>query len=160
MSNVRVIVWRDVLVVCDDGRSVPSDYDELSNIGAELAERYPTGIGLLSIIPEDAIPPSDQVRSAMNRALERGPYLRGACWCIEGSGFQAAMVRAVLLGIRFLRGAPYPRHTAGDLESGLLWLFPLLEGGTSRLQEVDQAMAYIRSQRERISPRSISAASG
>lgn len=160
MSNVRVIVWRDVLVVCDDGRSVPSDYDELFNIAAELTDAFPTGIGLLTIIPENAVPPTDQVRSALNRALERVRKLRGACWCIEGSGFQAAMVRAVLLGIRFLSGAPYPRHTASDLESGLLWLLPLLDGGVSRLPDLDQAVAHIRSQRERISARPLNAASG
>lgn len=160
MSNVRVIVWCDVLVVCDDGRSVPADYDELFNIVVELTTAYPQGIGLLSIIPEDAVPPSDQVRAAMNHALERTRNLRGACWCIEGSGFQAAMVRAVLLGLRFLRSAPYPRHTASDLRGSLAWLLPLLGGGPARLRDLDEVVAYVTTQRERVGARVIKAASG
>jgi hypothetical protein len=153
MSNVRVIVWRDVLIVSDDGRSVPADYDELYDIGAELTETSPNGIGLLAIIPRNSTPPSSEVRSAMNRVLGRGPELRAACWCIESSGFEAAAVRAVLLGMRFFRSAPYPRHTAGNVPASLRWLLPLLDGGALRAQEVDGATNHIRRQRERAGPR-------
>ncbi|MEY4513591.1 MAG: hypothetical protein RLZZ450_5713 [Pseudomonadota bacterium] len=147
-SNVRVFAWRDVLVVCDDGRSVPKDYDELLAIALELAESHPAGIGLLSIIPESAVPPSDDVRAAMNSALERvSKSLRGAVWYIEGAGFQAAMVRAVLLGLRFLRASPYPRHTSGTLEEALTWLLPLLHGNAARLHDVNTAAGYIRERR-------------
>jgi len=149
MSNVRVIVWRDVLVVCDDGRSVSSDYDEMYEIGAELSQTCRNGIGLLAIIPPDSTPPSSEVRAAMNRVLERGPELRAACWCIESSGFEAATVRAVLCGLRFLRSAPYPRHNASNVHASLTWLLPLLHGGAPRLQEADRATAYILRQRER-----------
>lgn len=147
-KGLWVIVWRDVLVISDDGRSAVSDYEELLSIGAELQLTHPNGFGFLSIIPEDAIPPSDQARAAINATLERSQHLlRGVCWCVEGVGFQAAMVRAVLTGMRFIKYAPYARNIATGLEESLTWLLPLLDGGAARLGDVKTAVAYIRNRR-------------
>lgn len=147
--GVKVIVWRDVLVVSDDGRSVPADYDELIAIAAEIGQKYPRSVGLLNIIPANAVPPSDQSRAAINRALEAAERdLRGASWCIEGSGFQAAMVRAVLTGIRFLTPSGYPRHVSSSVAESLTWLFQQLDPSGARLGEAEAAETYIRSRRD------------
>ena len=111
-QRVKVIVWNDVLVLCDAGRSVVEDYEEISAIGLELKQTYRNGFGLLNIIPENAVPPSEAVRAAINRAIERAERsLRGVSWCIE-EALSAAMVRAVLTGMRFLPSATYPRHVS------------------------------------------------
>jgi hypothetical protein len=147
-KGFRVIVWRDVLVISDDGRSAVGDYDELFPIAAELQRKHPKGFGCLSIIPADAIPPSDQARAAINVTLERAQHLlRGLCWCVEGVGFQAAMVRAVLTGMRFIKSAPYARNIATGLQEGLTWLLPQLDGGAKRLDDLETALAYIRDRR-------------
>jgi hypothetical protein len=148
-QGVKVIVWRDVIVLSDDGRGVPEDYDELLAIAAELMARYPNGIGLLVLIPENAVPPSDKARAAMNRNLaDAEKSLRGASWCIEGSGFQAAMARAVLTGIRFLTPSGYSRHVSSSMAESLTWLLHQLNPTGARAGEVDEAVEYIRSRRD------------
>lgn len=151
-NRVKVIVWRDVLVLSDDGRSVVSDYDELFEIGMELHRSHPQGWGMLTIIPDNAVPPSEPVRAAINQALKRvSDTLVAASWAIEGVGFQGAMVRAVLTGLRFFSNATYARHVASSLDESLAWLLPHLPGKDHRLKELDDALQYIVTRREAMS---------
>jgi hypothetical protein len=150
MSNlVKVIVWRDVLVLTDDGRSVAADYEEIAEIAFELQRSYPQGWGILTIIPDNAVPPSESVREAINRALKAlSPTLTAATWVIEGVGFQSAMVRAVLGGLRFFTSASYARHVSSSLEESLRWLLTQLPGGERRLADYDEALQHIIVRRE------------
>jgi hypothetical protein len=147
-NKVAVIVWRDMLVLCDDGRSVASDYAELSEIAQELHRRCADGWGMLIIIPPNAVPPSEPVRRAIDESLCNLQHLRGASWAIEGSGFQGAMVRAVLTGMRFLIRAPYPRNVSTCVEESLSWLLPLLPGGEKRLDDAEELASYILTRRD------------
>ena len=148
-NGVKVIVWREVLVVSDDGRSSVSDYDELFAISQELHASHPSGWGLLSIIPPNAVPPPDNVRAAINEVLHRVQHtVRAAVWCVEGQGFQGAMARAVLTGLRFLTSAPYARHVCTSIDEGFTWLLPRLEGGEERSKEVAAAVAHVRARRD------------
>jgi hypothetical protein len=148
LSRVGVTAWKDVLVLSDDGRSVASDYDELYEIASELTARYPRGWGLITIIPPNAVPPPEPVRSAINRALQRSQHmLLGASWCIEGNGLQSAMARAVLTGFRFLTSAPYARHQSHGLDQSFTWLLPRLDGGERRLDDLTEAVAYVTQRR-------------
>jgi hypothetical protein len=72
-------------------------------------------------------------------------------WCIEGAGFQGAMARAVLTGMRFLTSAPYTRNIATDLQDCFDWLLPQLEGGERRIGEASEAVAYVTARREAMS---------
>src|SRR5580658_10006787 len=99
-TPMKLIFWHDVFVVSDNGRAPPGHYKILGDLVLERTQRYP-GVGMLSIIPQDAVPPSDGSRRAMNEALARVEgSLKAICWLVEGGGFQGAMVRAVLTGIR------------------------------------------------------------
>ncbi|HEX5657389.1 MAG TPA: hypothetical protein VFX59_09340 [Polyangiales bacterium] len=148
-SRVAVIVWRDVLVLCDDGRSVVSDYAELFEIGNELHRCHPHGWGLLIIIPPNATPPSDAVRQAINDTLVNAQAsLRGVTWAIEADGFQGAMARAVLAGMRFLTSTPYPRNVCTSIDDSLSWLMPLLPGGERRLDDLAELHGFIATRRD------------
>jgi hypothetical protein len=143
-NYVKVVVWRDILVLSDDGRSVVSDYDELFQIGHELHEQYPEGWGMLTVIPANAVPPSEEVRAAINDAIKRlSVTLTAATWVIEGTGFQGAMVRAVLAGLRFFTHATYARHVSSSFEESLQWLLSQLPGGEARLGDYDRALQAI-----------------
>jgi hypothetical protein len=87
------------------------------------------------------------LRAALDTTLQAIP-LRCICWLVEGQGFHAAMVRAVITGLRFLRYRKYPTHIASSLEDALAWMLPLLQGGAARLTELRSGAAYIRAQRE------------
>jgi hypothetical protein len=148
-SRVEVIVWKDVLVLSDDGRSVVSDYEELFEIGMELHRRYPQGWGMMTIIPNNAVPPAEPVRAAINQALKRvSDTLVAASWAIEGVGFQGAMARAVLTGLRFFSNATYARHVSSSVDESINWLLPHLPGGERRGAERAEALQYIGTRRE------------
>jgi len=144
---IRFIAWEDIFVVIDCGTGQPSDYDALRRMIIEQSSRYRAGLGCLVIIPADAKPPSEPVRNALNAALDSAP-LRCLCWIVEGSGFQAAMVRAVITGLRFISHRPYPTYIAEDLEHALQWMLPYLAGGSDRMRRSREAAAAIRSDRE------------
>jgi hypothetical protein len=143
---LKFILWEDIFVVIDDGAGRPADYEVLHGMLVEQSSRYTAGLACLTIIPVDAKPPSQAARKAMNAALETAP-LRCLCWLVEGSGFQAAMVRAVLTGLRVLGRPPYATHIAGDLEQALRWLLSNLDGGSTRIERAHEAAETIRAKR-------------
>src|SRR5579859_2075365 len=130
-SRIQVILWEDIFTVIDDGRGQVSDYEVLRRMVIEQSAHYRSGVGCLAVITADAKPPLDEVRAALNQTLEAIP-LKCICWCVEGGGFQAAMVRAVLSGLRFFKRHPYPTHICTSLEEGLAWMVPHLGRGASR----------------------------
>jgi len=143
---IRIILWEDIFVVIDDGAGRPEDYEILHGMIVEQGSHYRAGLGCLTIIPADAKPPSQAARKAMNAAIEAAP-LRCICWLVEGSGFQAAMVRAVLTGMRFVTRPSYPTHIAGDLEQALRWILSNLKGAPERIDRALDVAATIRAKR-------------
>ena len=144
--GLQIILWEDIFVLIDDGDGQPSEYAALQLVLADQVTRYRGGVGCLTIVPPDAKPPSREVRDAVNIALETAP-LRCVCWFVEGTGFQGAMVRAVITGLRFIARPTYPTHIAVDLEEALAWMIPNLEGGAGRVDRAPVAAANIRARR-------------
>jgi hypothetical protein len=145
-SRIQIILWEDIFVVVDDGGAPPSAYEVLRQKFVERSSHYKGGLGLLAIVPTRAKSPSPAARKAMTAAFETAP-LRCICWVVEGSGFEGAMVRAVITGMRVITRPAYPTHVAGDLEQGLGWILPHLEGGAGRVERVRDAAATIRAKR-------------
>jgi hypothetical protein len=123
-----------------------SDYGVLKELIAEQHARYRSGLACLAIIPANAKPPSEEVRKALNATLESVP-LSCICWYVEGAGFQASMVRAVLGGLRFLTRRSYPTFVASELEAAIEWIFSQLDRRLTRRRSVAEAAAAIREQR-------------
>jgi hypothetical protein len=146
-SRILVIMCEDVFAVVDDGRAPLSDYAVVREMVAEQHARYPAGLGCLAIIPPNAKPPSEEVRKTLNATLESVP-LKCICWYVEGSGFQAGMVRAVLTGLRFFTNRTYATHVAADLEASIRWIFGELDRTSPRQRSVSAALARIREQRQ------------
>lgn len=143
---VSVFVWRDIVLLRDDGRGIPADYTSILTLGREVANQYPNGFGVLIVVPHNAVPPSDAARAAIHAALvQLRSNIRCMCWLIEGSGFQAAMARAVLTSMRFLSRDPYTRHVSVDLQHALTWMLSQLTSGPARLEEVPTAAQFVRS---------------
>jgi len=147
-SHSNVFLWRDVFVVVDNGKVPASNYRTLKQRVVDQASGFEHGVGCLTIVPRSAMPPPEDVRRAIGDALGAlAGNLRCLCWLIEGSAFQAAMVRGVLSGIRMLSRPPYPTLVTGDMDEALTWMLPYLGGGASRLAEVPLAREQIRRSR-------------
>jgi hypothetical protein len=143
---IQIVQWEDVFVVIDGGTGRASDYVLARRMLAEQGSRYAAGMGCLVIIPVDAKPPSEPAREAMKAALAT-LRLRCLCWLVEGAGFQAAMVRGVLTGLRLVAARSYETHVSRDLDEALRWMLPRLEGGTERIEAVSRASTTIRASR-------------
>jgi hypothetical protein len=146
-TPAQTILWRDLFVLIDNGKSRASDYVQFGALILEQRGRYKEGIGGLVIIPENATPPPDDVRQAINdalKALESG--LLCFCWLVEGRGFQGAVARGVLTGIRLFGRYSYPTHVTTDLGAALDWLLPHLPGAGRA--GVEAATVRIRAERE------------
>lgn len=75
------------------------------------ALEHQRGIGLLSVVASSAPPPSREARQEIIEALQqRASSLRYSGVVLEGVGFRAAMVRAVVGGIMQLGRFPFPHR--------------------------------------------------
>lgn len=149
-NKLHHVTWRDVFVLVDYGRAQPSDYAILGEIVVAEAALYPGGIGALTIVPRDATPPSEKARVAMNEVMRSlGPSIRCLCWLVEGEGFQGAMVRGVLTGVRMFGRLPYASHIATDMGEALEWIVRRLDGDDRRLAVVPDGVRWIQEKRQR-----------
>jgi hypothetical protein len=147
-SALQVILWQDIVVVIDDGRTQPREYSVLGELVASQAKKYAGGIGCLAVIPNNAVPPTDDARSALNSALQAArESLRCMCWLIEGTGFQGAMVKAVLTGVRLITRPSYATHVSTNMEEAIRWMLlqlPQVNGRTSDPRRASQEIARQR----------------
>ena len=148
--HLQFLMWRDVFVLIDDGKAPPADYDALGERVLWEAVRYPKGVGALIIVPPDATPPREDTRRAMNDLMKKlGPSLRCLCWMVEGSGFQGAMVRAVLTGLKAFGRFGYPCHVSTDLNEALGWMREQLTPRKPRPGDLDEGVRTITELRQR-----------
>jgi hypothetical protein len=150
VSPTNVILWRNIFVLVDNGKVPASHYSSLKQRLVSQASGFrKEGVGVMVIIPQNATPPPEDVRNAINEALKGlAGALRCLCWVVEGSGFQGAMVRAVLNGIRMFSRHQYPTFITVNLEEALAWMLPRL-GNTA---DLNQARLQISRERASIAP--------
>ncbi len=145
---VQVILWQDIFAVVDNGRARPHEYAVLRSLITAQAARFPGGIGCLAIIPKNATPPSEHSREALNLGLlAAAESLRCMCWLVEGSGFQGAMVRAVLTGLRLVAERTYATHVSTNMDEALGWMMTHLPSSTRAATDVATARDAINRQR-------------
>lgn len=139
------LLWRDIVAIVDDGRQSAPAYEALARLAVALKTEHPRGYGVLIIIPKNARPPSDQARRAINAALEAAVGgLKCICWLVEGRGFQAAMARAVLTGLRFFPRGNFETSVKSDLPEAIEWILRCIRGPSVALEtEVITACGYL-----------------
>jgi hypothetical protein len=147
--HLQFLTWREVFVLIDDGKARRSDYDELGERVLSEVVRFPKGVGALIIIPPDATPPREDTRRAMNDLMRKlGQSLRCLCWMVEGSGFQGAMVRAVLTGLKAFGRFGYPCNISSDLNEALGWIREQLSPRKPRPGEIEEGARWITDLRQ------------
>ena len=115
IGRVLLVVWRNETTlkgITDIHRSM-----------RELAARYPTGIGLFTIVEAEAPMPERAERDALARLLrDFGPNLKASALVFEGQGFRAAAVRSVVVGLTLLAKQPYPHRVFDGPAIAATWL--------------------------------------
>ena len=147
-GKLQLITWSDVFVLVDHGQAGPAEYATLGEVVVAEAAKYPAGIGALTIIPPNAKPPAESARVALSELLQRlGSSIRCICWLVEGAGFQGAMARGVLTGVRMFGRLPYDSHVSSEITEALGWLLGRLDGTKERLPLVPDGVRWIEEQR-------------
>jgi hypothetical protein len=134
-ESLSPLLWRDIVAIVDDGRSSAPAYQGLADLAASLHAEHPQGYGVLIIIPKNARPPSDQARRAINEAIAASTGLKCVCWLVEGKGFQAAMARAVLTGLRLLPRNKFETAVKSELSEALAWILLCLRGPKTNIED-------------------------
>lgn len=110
--NMLFVVWRH--------RTLASAYHAGMRIAAELAKRYPEGIGILNIIELEALPPDAAARQAFVELLHL-PQLRHFSVTHEGTGFKAASIRAVVASSHALARPKCAHSVHSNLADAVRW---------------------------------------
>lgn len=139
------LLWRDIVAIIDDGKQSAPAYEALARLAVALKTEHPRGYGVLIIIPKNARPPSDRARRAINDVLDAAAGgLKCICWVVEGKGFQAAMARAVLTGLRLLPRTSFETNVKSDLAEAVEWLLRCIRGPSVDLEtEIMNACGYL-----------------
>jgi hypothetical protein len=118
------------------------------------ADRYPEGIGLLTVVENVADPPAADVRRSITEMLRslQGRAIRSAV-AQEGTGFRAAMVRGVVTGLTLVSRLSYPHRVFDTMEAGITWIVGGLPPGPDGRIEAAEVMAAARALRHRFDER-------
>jgi hypothetical protein len=104
----------------------PSTLDSLSalqQVEDALALDAPDGIVVLTVITGDAFSIGGPERVEAQRLARRFDKItRAEAYVIEGEGFRAAAMRAVLAGVQLLARISHPTRVFADVPSAVEWL--------------------------------------
>jgi hypothetical protein len=119
-DHVLALWSRTVIVVWSHETTVSA----VRRLGEHLLARATAvgqPVGLFMVVEESAPLPSSDARS-MSAVVLRKAKLAFSAVTFEGSGFRAAMVRAVVTGIGMLAKQPYPHQAFARLEDAAAWV--------------------------------------
>jgi hypothetical protein len=83
----------------------------------------PQGLGLVTIVEQEAPMPTSAVREKMAGLMaDISKVLKCSAVVFEGTGFRAAAVRGVVTGLMLLARQPYPHKVFASMTDGCSWL--------------------------------------
>lgn len=115
LGNVCAVVWR--------GECTAARNSEWVHAAHDLARRLGTPIAVISIVTENAPTPASEIRKAQGRFLEElSRTALAAGVIIDGVGFRASLVRAVVASVTALARYKCPFRVATTDTEMARWL--------------------------------------
>jgi hypothetical protein len=143
-------VWRGHVLGVWDERPHVHAARRFEALLLELLEAQPGRTAYLAMLPATLALPDADVRDAFARAGQRaGQRLTCIAAVVEGAGFRAASVRAMVTGIGLMARARFPLRCFASLDEAARWAASELERAGGRLgtpAEVAEAFAPLRAQ--------------
>ena len=139
--NVAFVIW--------GAETTRKGVADTRSVMLELGRPYKNGIGLVSVVPEDAQVPSTDVRTALAGMLrDVSGLVKCSALVQEGTGFRAAAVRGVVTGLTLLARQSFPHHVFGSVGEAAGWmtttLLPPDESAVVGRDELVAALAEAR----------------
>lgn len=114
-QNVAFAVWH--------GQCELRHVEQIQSLFGSLLERYPKGIGVITVVANDAVPVAAEARKPLSNAyLSLGKQLLGVSMVIEASGLKGTSMRFVINGLQLLVRPDYPVETHQSLDEAAKWL--------------------------------------
>lgn len=130
MNAGQFIQWQDLFAIVDDGSIPISRYGVVETVMREQAKSYPQGIAILVILPPDARPPPEEIRSTVKNILMRMVNsLSSLTYVVEGTGFKGVAARATLVGMKIFATRPYPIYVETTVRDAIAKIVPHLTNG-------------------------------
>lgn len=137
MNAGQFIQWQDLFAIVDNGSIPISRYGVIETVMREQAKSYPQGIAILVILPPDAKPPPEEIRSTVKNILMRMVNsLSSLTYVVEGTGFKGVAARATLVGMKIFASRPYPIYVETTVREALTKIVPHLANGHTVPSEV------------------------
>jgi hypothetical protein len=133
----QYIQWQDLFAIVDDGSIPISRYGVIETAMREQAKSYPQGIAVLVILPPDARPPPEEIRTTVKNILMRLVHsLSSLTYVVEGTGFKGVAARATLVGMKIFASRPYPIYVETTVREALAKVVPHMTNGHTVSPEV------------------------
>jgi hypothetical protein len=88
-----------------------------------VAEQYPTGVLVITLIDRHAHVPDDASKAHIrNTVLRHADQIGAFAYVVEGEGFGAAAVRSALSLISLAARYPFPQKVFGRAEDAVPWM--------------------------------------
>lgn len=145
-DEVALASWGNLVLVL---YRAPVSLEVVQAIGESCqaaAQKYPQGIAMITVMPENTPLPDDKVRgeiSAMMSKIE--PYLRVVCGVQEAPGVRGAAVRSMTRAMELMIRAPFKMKTVDNTKAAAEILAPFIEPAATTVQ-VEVAISQFRKQ--------------
>jgi hypothetical protein len=144
-TELRVVSWRNLFVIVDNGHAHADDYKVLAREVKALGDKNPDGLGLLTVLPPLTTPPTEDVRKAISAGyINVAKHLRCVSWLVEGTAFRAAAVRAALGGLLLLMRPPFPTRVASSFEDAIPWLLTRMQTRPGQASDPETVIAMVK----------------
>jgi hypothetical protein len=142
--------WRGHVVALWDGAPQLPAVQRFAELLAKQVDARPGGVVYLAQLPATLALPDSQVREAFAKAGRAvSGRIAGIAVTVEGDGFRAAAVRAMVTGIGMMVGGRLPLRCFRSLAEAAAWGSVRLAASSAPLgsaDEVESAFATLRSQ--------------
>jgi hypothetical protein len=148
-TNYVLASWRQIFSVVWRRDTTVDGARHLQRACRDFAKAHPRGIGLLTIVAEQAPMPSAAARQAVAEFLAHGSsYIKCSAVVMEGAGFRAAAVRSVVTGLTMLAKQAYP-HRVCSVQDAVTMLSRTLTPITGRPIDFGELRTSIEELRRR-----------
>jgi hypothetical protein len=146
-ASGSIALWRNVLVASWRDAPTPPFMRKMGDHTAAIIARYPKGYISLAFVPPIAVFPGPEFRVEAERVTKLGAtHLKAIAQVVEGKGFGAATVRALISGVHMVSRNAYPSRVFDETDEAISWLLPFSEHcrDPGAIQELTALVALMR----------------
>jgi hypothetical protein len=115
--------WHNIMITCWSQRATGPAIEKVAHYRELMDREHPEGVSVIYLIADQAGLPTPEARAGVKELMARFSKKR-ACLAIliQGEGFWASAMRAVITGVRMLVPLNFPMQIFGGAKELVGWL--------------------------------------